>query len=192
MDWWEVLLITVGISLDIFAAVECQGALAAKVDRKQLMAIGALVAAWQMLVLFLGSIFAKVLTKTSVGDEAFEHVIVIIILGCLGARMLLKAVKNEGIIERRVDKMKLGRFFSLAAVTSAYTFLAGAVLGFMGCSVIQILLMIGGVSFVFVVLGMYTGYHFGFEQKSKVYIAGGILLIIAGIDVAIAQLLAVL
>lgn len=33
MNWIENLLILVGISLDIFAGMECQGSLVAKIDK---------------------------------------------------------------------------------------------------------------------------------------------------------------
>ena len=36
MNWIENLLILVGISLDIFAGMECQGSLVAKIDKKHL------------------------------------------------------------------------------------------------------------------------------------------------------------
>ena len=34
-----------------------------------------------------------------------------------------------------------------------------------------------------VIMGTYTGYHFGFEHKRKAYVGGAILLWIAGFDV---------
>lgn len=34
MDWMENLLIIAGVSLDIFAAMECQGSLVAKINKK--------------------------------------------------------------------------------------------------------------------------------------------------------------
>ena len=36
MSWIEIVLITIGMSLDTFAAVECQGALVAKLEKKRL------------------------------------------------------------------------------------------------------------------------------------------------------------
>lgn len=187
MDWWEILLITVGISLDIFAAVECQGALAARVQKRELIVVGITIAAWQMGALFLGSYFAHLLYTHRTEDRLLVMVLVVVILICLGIRMICKAVKNEGMIEHREDGINFKRFVRLAAVTSAYTVLAGAVLGFMGSSMLQILLMIAVVTFAVVILGMYTGYHFGFEQKTKAYVIGGLLLIIAGMDVIIKQ-----
>ena len=55
MNALENLLIIAGISLDIFAAMECQGSLVAKIDKKQLVKLCALIAAWQMAALFVGS-----------------------------------------------------------------------------------------------------------------------------------------
>ena len=37
MNWMENLLIIAGVSLDIFAAMECQGSLVAKINKKNLI-----------------------------------------------------------------------------------------------------------------------------------------------------------
>ncbi len=37
MSWIEIVLITIGMSLDTFAAVECQGALVAKLEKETLI-----------------------------------------------------------------------------------------------------------------------------------------------------------
>ena len=55
MNWIENVLIIAGVSLDIFAAMECQGALVAKVDKKQLSVICALIAVWQLCALAVGN-----------------------------------------------------------------------------------------------------------------------------------------
>ena len=39
MNWIETLLITLGISLDIFGIVTCEGALLAEIDKKRLAAV---------------------------------------------------------------------------------------------------------------------------------------------------------
>ena len=56
MNVLENLLIIAGISLDIFATMECQGALVAKVKKKQLVLICLLTVVWQMAALFIGAI----------------------------------------------------------------------------------------------------------------------------------------
>lgn len=51
MNWIENLLILVGISLDIFAGMECQGSLVAKIDKKHLTLVCGLIAIWQLAAL---------------------------------------------------------------------------------------------------------------------------------------------
>ena len=63
MNWIENVLIIAGVSLDIFAAMECQGALVAKVDKKQLSVICALIAVWQLCALALGNYLSGLLYR---------------------------------------------------------------------------------------------------------------------------------
>ena len=58
MNWIENLLILVGISLDIFASMECQGSLVAKIDKKHLTLVCGLIAIWQLAALYIGNVLA--------------------------------------------------------------------------------------------------------------------------------------
>ena len=55
MSWIEIVLITIGMSLDTFAAVECQGALVAKLEKKRLSMAVTVIALWQTIALLIGS-----------------------------------------------------------------------------------------------------------------------------------------
>lgn len=187
MNWIEILVITLGISLDIFAAVECQGTLVSQIKKKHLVIICALLALWQTIALYLGSFVAQLLCLYDLKDTQVMtgRIIAAAIFICLGVRMIVEAWKNEIVNERREDDLGFRRFLRMATLSSVYTLLTGVAFGFLGSSVLVILLMIIAFTVVVVVLGMYTGYHFGFEQKGKAYIAGGVLLIIGGIDVIV-------
>ena len=189
MEWWEILIITVGISLDMFAAVECQGALAAKVEKQTLTAGSLLLALWQAAALYLGTWIAHLLTVPQNRERMLLAVIEILILFGLGVRMLRKAIRKDMIVERREDHVKLQRFVKLALYHSGYTTLAGLVLGGNNANPMQMLFMMAGLTVLVVVLGMYTGYHLGFEQRTKAYAIGGALLTLAGIDVLIQEFL---
>ena len=43
MNWIETLIIVCGLSMDVFASVECQGAMLAKIRTKQLVLVTLLV-----------------------------------------------------------------------------------------------------------------------------------------------------
>lgn len=191
MNAIENLLIIAGISLDIFAAMECQGSLVAKVDKKQLSMICGLIAVWQMAALFIGHYLSGLLYRHNMTrDENFIGlVIAAAIFFGLGLRLIIKAIKNERVNEHREENLGLFRFLRMAVVTSIYTLLAGIAFGFLGTNLAVMLIMIVGLTVAVVITGMYTGYHFGFEHKTKAYVGGAVLLWIAGIDVIIRHIM---
>lgn len=67
MNWMENLLIIAGVSLDIFAAMECQGSLVAKINKKNLTVICGIVALAQLITLYLGHFFVLPVLPLPVG-----------------------------------------------------------------------------------------------------------------------------
>ena len=55
----------------------------------------------------------------------------------------------------------------------------------MNTGLFAILVMVTVLTVVCIIAGVYTGYHFGFEHKTKVYVLGALLFWIAGIDIII-------
>lgn len=191
MNWIENLLIIAGISLDIFAAMECQGSLVARVDKKHLTLICALIAAWQMAALFLGNFLSVLLYQHEMtrNENFIGLVIAAAIFFCLGVRLIVKAVKNERVNEHREENLGWKRFLRMAAAAGMYTLLAGIAFGFLGTSLLLMLATMVCLTVAVVVTGMYTGYHFGFEHKTKAYVGGAVLLWIAGVDVIVRHII---
>lgn len=191
MNWIENLIIIAGASLDVFAAMECQGSLVKKVNKKQLSLICISVALLQLIALYIGYFMTSYLCKINpVSDEALlGEILAIAILLCLGIRLIVKAIKNELIDEHLETKFNLKRIVHIAGITSIYTVLAGIAFGFVGTNLPVVLIMIVAVSVLCIVTGTYTGYHFGFEQKTKAYVAGAVLLWLSGVDIIVRQIL---
>lgn len=189
MKWIENLLILAGISLDIFAAMECQGSLVAKIDKVHLSIICILIAMWQMAALFIGNYISVLLYSYSghiANDGKFMgFVLATAIFFGLGVRLIVKAIRNERVYEKREENLGFKRFLRMAAITSVYTLLTGVAFGFLQTNLLRILIMIVCCTIVVVVAGMYTGYRLGFVHKTKAYIGGAVLLWIAGVDVIV-------
>lgn len=190
MNWLEEILIIVGVSLDIFASMACQGALLAKIEKRQLVLLCVLAAVWQLAALCLGDLVAALLGwQVNSGHEAFlGRVLAAAIFFCLSIRLVIKAWKNERIVEKREESLGWKRFLLVMAGSGNYTFLAGVAFGFLGIRLLPALVMIVCISILVVALGMYTGYRLGFEQKLKAYAAGAVLLMAAGVDVIVRYL----
>ena len=82
MDWMENLLIIAGVSLDIFAAMECQGSLVAKINKKNLTVICGIVALAQLITLYLGHFLSSLFCHyRSVPDEKLLGQIISMVIG---------------------------------------------------------------------------------------------------------------
>ncbi len=188
MSWIEIVLITIGMSLDTFAAVECQGALVAKLEKKRLSMAVTVIALWQTIALLIGSFLVTLLNQydTQLSGEAFiGRILAILILFGMGLRMFVKAWRNERIVEKREDGLDIKKTFFSIAKGTIFTILTGIAFSFLEADIKAVLIMIICVTIAMGIIGLYTGYRLGFEQKSKAYIGGGALLIAAGIDVIV-------
>jgi putative Mn2+ efflux pump MntP len=191
MNWIENSLILAGISLDIFAAMECQGSLVAKINKKQLSGICVLVAGWQVIALFVGYLLSALYCKRGLAanEQLLGDILSMVIFVGLGIRLLVKAILNERIEEHLETDLGLRRFVRMASVSSIYTLLAGIAFGFLGTNLAVTLVLIVVFTVAFVIGGMYTGYRLGFASKTIVYIIGACLLWLAGLDVLLHRII---
>lgn len=187
MSWIEILLIVLGVSLDIFAAVACQGALVAKVNKKHLSLVCILIAVWQVLALMVGHLisFALYQSYQSLDEALVGEIIAVVIYWGLAIRLFVKAFRNDNFNEHLETNLGIKRFVRMCAATTGYTVLAGIAFGLLGTSIYIVVTMIVALTVLVVILGMYTGYHFGFEPKKKAYCIGAVLLVLAGADIVI-------
>ena len=185
MNWMENLLIIAGVSLDIFAAMECQGSLVAKINKKNLTVICGIVALAQLITLYLGHFLSSLFCHyRSVPDEKLlGQIISMVIFMILGIRLMVKAIRNEHVEEHLEHHLGIRRFVRMACISGIYTLLTGIAFGFLETNVLMILIMIVVCTVAFVIGGIYTGYRVGYEAKTKVYIVGALLLWVAGLDV---------
>lgn len=187
MNTIEELIIIVGISLDVFAVMECQGSLVAKIEKKHLLLMSVILVIGQLLALGIGNFLSVLLRRYQSSEyEIFlEEIIAVVIFFCMGIRLLMKAWRNERIIEHREEKFNMHEFVQLCIRSCMFTLLIGIAFGFMGSGMLRVLVMAVLMTIAATILGMYTGYRLGFEHKVKAYLGGGILLIAAGVDVIV-------
>ena len=93
------------------------------------------------------------------------------------------------IEERLENNLGIKRFVQMTARTGIYTILVGIAFGFLGTNTVLLLIMMIVFTIAFVIGGMYTGYHMGFDSKTMVYAVGAILLWISGFDVLLRRVL---
>ena len=183
MNWLETSLVTLGVSLDIFAAMECKGAQLSKIEKKPLVILCVLFAVWQTVALYIGSAAGAFLHMREMRSESGNmQIIAAVIFGALGILMIRKAWKNEPILERRDDGYAWKSLIARLALISVCTLVLGVALGFLGTGTVVLLTVISAATVIVVIAGLHVGYHMGYEQKTKAYAIGGVLLLIGAVD----------
>ncbi len=191
MSWFENILIIAGISLDIFAAMEIEGAMLAEVKRKSLIIACTLITLLQMVTFYIGYFVCMIVSNYGYLDDAqwLGYVIAVVIFGLLGIRLIVKAIRREFVQEKRRENIEVKQYIRIIAVTSFYTLCAGCACGLIGTNAILMAVVILICSILVVIGGLYTGYHFGFESKTIAYVAGALMLWIAGVEILLHSVL---
>ena len=188
MNWLGNLLIIVGISFDVYAAMEVRGAMLAKIKPKILILTSLLFTLIQSIFFFGGYFitYEMVMHNEVKNADSLGCEMAAVIFFVLAARLLHKALKHEEI-EEKCEEMSIKMYARIILAGAMYTLIAGLACGLIGTNhqlpqyIIMMLLFIICTTIVVVSAGIYTGYRFGFSSKPKFYITGTVLLAIAGL-----------
>lgn len=174
-----LFIIGIGLGIYLYGTAVCKGALLGKMDKKQIGLSLGISALWQIGVLTLGNLAAMELHTLSITKREYpvNAFACLMIFGIIALRMLLNAIKNEPVEEKRAEmkgfyKLAFGICFSMGF----YTFLTGFALGLLQVPLLLELLFLVGVSVAAVFCGLYAGYRLGYGQRTAAYICGGICL----------------
>ncbi|MCF2643391.1 MAG: manganese efflux pump MntP family protein [Lachnospiraceae bacterium] len=183
----ELLLMGVGLAMDAFAVSICKGLGMKKVNKKQAVVIGVFFGGFQTLMPLIGWILGKQFERyiTSV-----DHWIAFILLGFIGGKMIVESLKKEEEeeIEKSDKPLDLKEMFILAIATSIDALAIGITFAFLGTPIIEAIAIIGIVTFLISIGGVYVGNFFGSKYKNKAEFAGGLILVLLGIKILLEHL----
>ena len=195
MGYLELALIGVGLSMDAFAVSVCKGLSMRKVDKKYMFVLAVFFGGFQALMpalgWLLGSQFQSYIT-------AIDHWIAFILLVLIGGKMILDVIKEKGENEEVCPddslQINLREIFLLAIATSIDALAIGISFALLGINnyteILSPILIIGFVSFVMSLIGLYFGIKCGCgcARKLKAELWGGIILVAIGLKILIEHL----
>lgn len=185
MNFIELLLIAVGLSMDAFSVSICKGLTTKKFSWRMALLCGLWFGGFQVLMpiagYFLGAQFQEMI-------EAYDHWIAFGLLFFIGANMIREAVwekKEEGKENGALDFKTM---FFLAIATSIDALAVGVSFACIQVKLWSSVLIIGLTTFVFSVLGVKIGNVFGSKYEKSAGIIGGIILILIGLKILLEHL----
>lgn len=195
----ELILMGVGLAMDAFAVSIGKGLAMHKVKWKQCLEIGLYFGGFQALMPFLGwSLGCQFASKI----QAVDHWIAFILLGYIGGKMITEALKEQReeseLIcmdgEVRVPREDKDRpldhkeMLMLSVATSIDALAAGITFSFFSVNIVEAISIIGVVTFLICIAGVFIGHMFGLKYKYRAAIAGGVILVALGCKILLTDL----
>ena len=190
MTGLEIWLLAIGLAMDCFAVSIASGIILKRTQWRPMLVMALAFGLFQALMPFIGWMFAKTFSHLI---ESVDHWIAFAILAFLGGRMILESFKDEDC-RQTFNPASPKVVFTMAIATSIDALAIGISFALLGINnyteILSPILIIGFVSFVMSLIGLYFGINCGCgcARKLKAELWGGIILVAIGLKILIEHL----
>ena len=184
MNFLELLIIAIGVSMDAFAVSIGKGLSLKKIKLSHALKVGLWFGGFQALMpligYLLGSTFAEIVS-------AYDHLVAFVLLSLIGGNMLKESFEKDDddcdCTQKKKNSFAVATMFTLAVATSIDALAVGVTFAFFKVAIIPAIITIGITTFLFSVAGLKIGNIFGCKYKSHAELFGGIILILIGLKI---------
>ena len=194
MDLISIIFIAVALAMDCFAIAVANGISKKRIDKLFSLKISFLFGFFQGGMFCISYFICKNFTNFKVIATIFDkadHWIAFLFLGFIGIRMIKEDLHTKECSQEKQTQQsnnKLLTLISLAVAVSIDAFVTGIIFIKYPEFVLSATLIIGLVSFIFTIIGVFIGVKFGCRFKLKAELIGGIILILIGTKILIEHL----
>ena len=188
MGLWELFVLAVGLSMDAFSVAVCKGLSVCQIRKKQILTVGLYFGFFQGFMPLVGYLLG---TGFQEKIQSIDHWIAFILLGFIGGKMILEAVKEwneEDIVEVKDQPLDHRNMFVLAVATSIDALAVGITFAFLDTPILEAITIIGITTMIISIVGVVIGNYFGGKYKHKAELVGGIILVLLGVRILIQHL----
>lgn len=183
VDFVELFLIAVGLSMDAFAVSVCKGLGMKRMNGGQAAVIALFFGGFQALMPLIGWVVGAQFAHFV---SAYAHWIAFVLLAFVGGKMLLDAFRDESVEDEVSDsRLKIAELFMLAVATSIDALAVGVSFAFLDVDILSSVSLIGVTTFVLSFAGVFVGHQFGARWEKPATVAGGIILIFIGVKIVL-------
>ena len=189
MEWYTLLFIALGLSMDAFAVSVSNGMCYQNIRLKQDIGISFTFGLFQAIMPALGYLIGG---SVSTFVSSVGYWIAFAILAVIGGRMIYGAVKEL----RHAESCPAPRCYTFrvllvqAVATSIDALAVGIGFAVVGADIFAAASFIGGITFVCCLGGAFIGKKFGRLLGQKAEIFGGAVLILIGVKMVLEHVLA--
>ena len=184
MDIISIIFIAFGLAMDAFAVSITSGLTIKSLKINNALKIAVFFGLFQAIMPLIGW-----LAGLSFRDfiSGVDHWIAFGLLSIIGCKMIYESSKMD-LNEKKIDPLNIYVLFILSIATSIDALAVGLSLSFLNVSIALPAIIIGIVTFLLSIFGVYFGNRFGHYFERKIEIIGGLILIGIGIKILIEHL----
>lgn len=182
MSVLEVIIVSIGLSLDAFTVTVCTGATQPYLKKRMDFIVGLAFGGIQAIMLTIGMMITK-FPVSSIYSETFKSInqwFSAIIFIFLGLKMIKNALTIKSINEQR-ESFNYRNIFSLAFATSLDALVLGIGFALLRTEIIIDMFIIFVITGISSIIGLRVGYRVGDKYRVAVNISGSVILLIMGV-----------
>jgi len=184
MDTISIIFIAFGLAMDAFAVSITSGLTIKHLKINHALTIAIFFGSFQSIMPLIGWSAGLGFRNYISG---FDHWIAFGLLGIVGCKMIYESSKME-VNNKKIDPLNVYVLLMLSIATSIDALAVGLSLSFLNLSIILPAIIIGMITFLLSIFGVYFGNRFGHYFEKKIEIIGGLILIGIGIRILIGHL----
>ncbi len=180
MEEITVLLLAIGLAMDAFAVSICKGLALRRITVRAVLIIGLWFGIFQAVMPVIGYVAGSAFYDL-ISD--YDHWIAFILLFLIGANMVRESFSDEE--EGVDDDLGFRTMLLLAVATSIDALAVGISLAMTGEGIVGPAVMIGVITMLISMFGVWIGSRFGDRYGSKAELVGGVILILIGVKIVL-------
>lgn len=184
MEFWELAVIAVGLSMDAFAVSICKGLSVGQVRPKHALICGLYFGGFQALMPLIGWLLGA---QFQHWIEEVDHWIAFVLLVILGIKMIWETLCDTNG-ESTDASFAFREMFFLAVATSIDALAVGVTFAFLQVDIIPAVSLIGIFTFLFCALGVWLGSFCKAKWSRWPGLIGGVILIFMGCSILVEHL----
>lgn len=192
VDYFSLVGISIGLAMDAFAVSVSNGALTKNLKRLYALKLAFFFGLFQMAMPVAGWLVGK-------AGESFitsvDHWVAFILLAIIGGKMIIDYIHElkDNTVQQERDSLSIRTIIMLAVATSIDALATGIILpSAVGASTLLLLLIavtiIGTITFIICLIGVYLGKLFGYLFSKHANLFGGIVLLLIGFKILLEHL----
>ncbi len=178
MQFWELLLIAVSLSMDAFAIAVCKGLTLKQIKTRHCVTVGLYFGISQAAMPLIGYLLASTVAS-KIADYSFYIAFVLLLI--IGGNMIREAIKGE---EDCTDcALTFKAMFPMAVATSIDALAVGVSFALLEVRILPAAGLIGLTTFLLSAIGVRIGSFVGGKFQRIASVVGGAVLIAMGIKI---------